>query len=142
MLELTARTVSGGSDITLNFNYDGSGNSTANIGFYSCKHSVGNTNNYPFHRFAKLDANKNAWVDNSMTFLISQDYSGGGYGICRLVYRSNADSSSASLAAEWLVRKGLSADTVQAAIKTDKTNGAYCDAFYKSSGTYMGVTIL
>lgn len=121
----TARTVSGGSDITLDFKYDGSGNSTANIGFYSCKHSVGNTNNYPFHRFAKLDANKNAWVDNSMTFLISQDYSGGGYGICRLVYRSNANSSNASLAAEWLVRKGLSADTVQVAIKTDKTNGTY-----------------
>lgn len=137
----TARTVSGGSDITLSFNYDGSGNSTANIGFYSCKHSIGNTNNYPFHRFAKLDANKNAWVDNSMTFLISQDYSGGGYGICRLVYRSNADSSSASLAAEWLVRKGLSVDTVQVAIKTDKTNGAYCDAFYKSSSTYMSVVI-
>lgn len=137
----TARTVSGGSDITLSFNYDGSGNSTANIGFYSCKHSIGNTNNYPFHRFAKLDANKNAWIDNSMTFLISQDYSGGGYGICRLVYRSNADSSSASLAAEWLVRKGLSVDTVQVAIKTDKTNGAYCDAFYKSSGGYMSVVI-
>lgn len=137
----TARTVSGGSDITLSFNYDGSGNSTANIGFYSCKHSIGNTNNYPFHRFAKLDANKNAWVDNSMTFLISQDYSGGGYGICRLVYRSNANSSSASLAAEWLVRKGLSVDTVQVAIKTDKTNGAYCDAFYKSSSTYMSVVI-
>lgn len=137
----TARTVSGGSDITLSFNYDGSNNSTANIGFYSCKHSIGNTNNYPFHRFAKLDANKNAWVDNSMTFLISQDYSGGGYGICRLVYRSNADSSSASLAAEWLVRKGLSVDTVQVAIKTDKTNGAYCDAFYKSSGGYTSVVI-
>lgn len=137
----TARTVSGGSDITLSFNYDGSGNSTANIGFYSCKHSIGNTNNYPFHRFAKLDANKNAWVDNSMTFLISQDYSGGGYGICRLVYRSNADSSNASVVAEWLVRKGLSEDTVQVAIKTDKTNGAYCDAFYKSSSTYMSVVI-
>lgn len=137
----TARTVSGGSDITLDFKYDGSGNSTANIGFYSCKHSVGNTNNYPFHRFAKLDANKGALVDNSMTFLISQDYSGGGYGICRLVYRSNADSSNASVVAEWLVRKGLSVDTVQVTIKTDKTNGAYCDAFYKSSGTYMSVAI-
>lgn len=137
----TARTVSGGSDITLSFNYDGSGNSTANIGFYSCKHSVGSTNNYPFHRFAKFDANKYAWVDLSMTFLISQDYAGGGYGVCRLVYRSNADSSSASVTAEWLVRKGLSADTVQVAIKTDKTNGAYCDAFYKSSGGYMGVVI-
>lgn len=137
----TARTVSGGSDIVLDFKYDGSGNSNATIGFYSCRHSVGNTNNYPFHRFAKLDANKNAWVDNSMTFLISQDYSGGGYGICRLVYRSNADSSSASVDAQWLVRRGLSADTIQVAIKTDKTNGAYCDAFYKSSGTYMGAVI-
>ena len=137
----TARTVSGGSDITLSFNYDGSGNSTANIGFYSCKHNVDNTNNYPFHRFARLDVNKGAWVDKSITFLISQDYSGGGYGICRLVYRSNADSGSASVDAQWLVRRGFSADTIQVAIKTDKTNGAYCDAFYKSSGTYMGVVI-
>ena len=137
----TARTVSGGSDITLSFNYDGSGNSTANIGFYSCKHNVDNTNNYPFHRFARLDVNKGAWVDKSITFIISQDYSGGGYGICRLVYRSNADSGSASVDAQWLVRRGFSADTIQVAIKTDKTNGAYCDAFYKSSGTYMGVVI-
>lgn len=137
----TARTVSGGSDITLSFNYDGSGNSTANIGFYSCKHNVDNTNNYPFHRFARLDVNKGARVDKSITFLISQDYSGGGYGICRLVYRSNADSGSASVDAQWLVRRGFSADTIQVAIKTDKTNGAYCDAFYKSSGTYMGVVI-
>ena len=137
----TARTVSGGSDITLSFNYDGSGNSTANIGFYSCKHNVDNTNNYPFHRFARLDVNKGAWVDKSITFLISQDYSGGGYGICRLVYRSNADSGNASVDAQWLVRRGFSADTIQVAIKTDKTNGAYCDAFYKSSGTYMGVVI-
>ena len=99
------------------------------------------TNNYPFHRFARLDVNKGAWVDKSITFLISQDYSGGGYGICRLVYRSNADSGSASVDAQWLVRRGFSADTIQVAIKTDKTNGAYCDAFYKSSGTYMGVVI-
>lgn len=137
----TARTVSGGSDITLSFNYDGSGNSTANIGFYSCKHNVDNTNNYPFHRFARLDVNKGAWVDKSITFLISQDFSGGGYGICRLVYRSNADSGNASVDAQWLVRRGFSADTIQVVIKTDKTNGAYCDAFYKSSGTYMGVVI-
>lgn len=137
----TARTVSGGSDITLSFNYDGSGNSNANIGFYNRNHTVQNTNNYPFHRFAKLDASKEAWSDKAMTFLINQDYSGGGYGICRLVYRSNADSSNASVAAEWLVRKGLSADSVQVAIKTDKTNGAYCDAFYKSGGTYNGCSI-
>lgn len=58
-----------------------------------------------------------------------------------MVYRSNADSGNASVDAQWLVRRGFSADTIQVAIKTDKTNGAYCDAFYKSSGTYMGVVI-
>lgn len=137
----TARTVSGGSDIVLDFKYDGSANSTANIGFYLCKHPVGSTNNYPFHRFAMLTANKGAYVDSSMTFLVSQDYSGGGYGICRLVYRSNADSGSASVDAQWLVRYNFPVDTVQVAIKTDKTNGTYCDAFYKSSGTYNGVVI-
>ena len=136
-----SHTVSGGSDITLSFNYDGSGNSSANIGFYNCNHIVQNTNNYPFHRFAKLDANKGAYVDHSMTFLINQDYSGGGYGICRLVYRSDADSGNASVSAEWLVRRGFSADSVQVAIKTDKTNGAYCDAFYKSDSAYKGCSI-
>ena len=67
----TARTVSGGSDITLSFNYDGSGNSTANIGFYSCKHFVGNTNNYPFHRFAKLDNLTSAYADRTMLVYIT-----------------------------------------------------------------------
>ena len=48
-------TVSGGTDVTLNFNYDGSTNSTANIGFYSCSAQNGNTNNYLFHRFKTLN---------------------------------------------------------------------------------------
>ncbi len=48
----TARTVSGGSDVRLSFSYDGSANSGANIGFYSCSCTVNNTNNYPYHRFA------------------------------------------------------------------------------------------
>lgn len=137
----TVRTVSGGSDITLNFSYDGSANSNASIGFYHCAAIVCDTNNYPFHRFAKLDASTTAWADRSMTFLISQDYEGGGYGICRLVYRSNIDSSSATVSAQWLVRVGLAADCVQVALKADKTNGTYCDAFYRSYGTYLSVMI-
>ena len=80
----TARTVSGGSDITLNFNYDGSANSTANIEFYNCRAQNGNTNNYPFHRFAKLDTITGSYTDKTMTVYITQDYNGGGFGIfCR-----------------------------------------------------------
>lgn len=136
----TARTVSGGSDIVLDFKYDGSGNSTANIGFYSCKHSVGNTNNYPFHRFAKLDNLTGAYADRTMLVYITQDYNGGGFGICRLSLRTNNSSSASTVEAKWLVRSGLSADFVQVAIY-NVYGKTYADAFIKINGTYGSTTI-
>ena len=136
----TARTVSGGSDITLSFNYDGSGNSTANIGFYSCKHLVGNTNNYPFHRFAKLDNLTGAYADRTMLVYITQDYNGGGFGICRLSLRTNNSSSTSTVEAKWLVRSGFSADFVQVAIY-NVYGKTYADAFIKINGTWCNTTI-
>ncbi len=136
----TARTVSGGSDITLSFNYDGSGNSTANIGFYSCNHYVGNTNNYPFHRFAKLENLTGAYTDKTMTVYITQDYSGGGFGICRLSLRTNNSSTASSVEAKWLVRCGLSADFVQVAIY-NVYGKTYADAFIKTNGGWACTTI-
>lgn len=136
----TARTVSGGSDITLSFNYDGSGNSTANIGFYSCKHLVGNTNNYPFHRFAKLDNLTGAYADRTMLVYITQDYNGGGFGICRLSLRTSNSSSASTVEAKWLVRSGLSADFVQVAIY-NVYGKTYADAFIKINGIWCNTTI-
>ena len=136
----TARTVSGGSDITLSFNYDGSGNSTANIGFYSCKHIVGNTNNYPFHRFAKLDNLTDAYTDRTMLVYITQDYNDGGFGICRLSLRTNSSSSASTVEAKWLVRSGLSADFVQVAIY-NVYGKTYADAFIKINRAWDCTTI-
>ena len=132
-----ARTVSGGTDITLSFNYDGSGNSNANIGYYSSSANVGDSNNYPFHRFAKLDTITASYSDKSTTFFISQDYNGGGFGIVRIVLRTNNSSSVSSVEVKWLVRCGLSADSVQVGIYNvfDKT---YADAFFKTGGSYAG----
>ena len=136
----TARTVSGGSDIVLDFKYDGSGNSTANIGFYSCRHFVGNTNNYPFHRFAKLENLTGAYTDRTMLVYITQDYNCGGFGICRLSVRTNNSSSASTVEAKWLVRSGLSADFVQVAIY-NVYGKTYADAFIKTNGTYAGTTV-
>lgn len=134
----TARTVSGGTDITLSFNYDGSGNSSANIGFYSSSASVGDKNNYPFHRFAKLDTIAASYSDKSTTFFISQDYSGGGFGIVRIVLRTNNSSLAAStVEVKWLVRCGLSADSVQVGIY-NVFGKTYADAFFKTGGSYAG----
>lgn len=136
----TVRTVSGGSDITLSFNYDGSENSTANIGFYSCKNSVGNTNNYPFHRFAKLENLTGPYADKTMLVYITQDYNSGGFGICRLSLRTNNSSSASTVEAKWLVRRGLSADFVQVAIY-NKYGETYADAFIKTNGSYANTTV-
>ena len=132
-----ARTVSGGTDITLNFNYDGSGNSNANIGYYSSSASVGDSNNYPFHRFAKLDTITASYSDKSTTFFISQDYNGGGFGIVRIVLRTNNSSSVSSVEVKWLVRCGLSADSVQVGIY-NVFGKTYADAFFKTGESYAG----
>lgn len=133
----TARTVSGGTDITLSFNYDGSGNSSANIGFYSSSASVGDKNNYPFHRFAKLDTIAASYSDKSTTFFISQDYSDGGFGIVRIVLRTNDSSLASTVEVKWLVRCGLSADSVQVGIY-NVFGKTYADAFFKTGRSYAG----
>ena len=131
----TARTVSGGTDITLSFNYDGSGNSNANIGYYSSAANVGDSNYYPFHRFAKLDTIAASYSDKSTTFFISQDYNGGGFGIVRIVLRTNNSSTVSSVEVKWLVRCGLSADSVQVGIY-NVFGKTYADAFFKTGGSY------
>lgn len=131
----TARTVSGGTDITISYSYDGSANSSANIGFYGSAANVGDTNNYPFHRFAKLDTITGSYIDKASTFYISQDYDGGGFGIVRIVLRTNNSSSVSTAEVRWLVRSGLASDSVQVGIYN--VNGkTYADAFFKTQGTY------
>lgn len=136
----TARTVSGGTDITMSFNYDGSGNSSANIGYYTCNVSQGNTNNYPYHRFAKLDTITGSYSDKTMTVYITQDYNNGGFGIARISLRTNNSSNVASAEAKWLIRSGLSADALQVAIY-EVYGKTYADAFLKLSGTYCSTVI-
>lgn len=133
----TARTVSGGTDIIMSFNYDGSGNSGASIKYYDCAANNGNTNNYPFHRFAKLDTITEPYVDKATTFLITQDYIGGGFGIVRVVLRAERSGIVSNGEIKWLVRSGLDADSVQMGLY-NVFGSTYADLFFKSSGTYAG----
>lgn len=136
----TERTVSGGSDILLNYKYDGSGDSTAEIGFYSCNAQVGNKNNYPFHRFAKIDLTSANYEDWTTTLYISQGYNQGGFGICRISLRTNGIGVNSQAEVKWLCRNGLSADFVQIGI--DHTiNATHADAFIKINAAYASTTI-
>ena len=133
----TARTVSGGTDIIMSFNYDGSGNSDANIGFYNCSAYVNDTNNYPFHRFAKLDIISNSWADKTTTFYVSQDFNEGAFGIFRISLRTNNVSNNELASAEvvWLVRHGIPADAIQIGLY-NVAGATYADAFIKTQSSY------
>lgn len=134
------RTVSGGSDILLNYKYDGSGDSTAEVGFYACNAQVGNKNNYPFHRFAKIDLTSANYEDWTTTLYISQGYNQGGFGICRISLRTNGIGVNSQAEVKWLCRNGLSADFVQIGI--DHTISAtHADAFIKVNAAYASTTI-
>lgn len=137
----TARTVStNNGDFNLNFNYDGSANSTAYLSYYSCIVSCGNKNNYPFHRFAKIDTFASPYSDRTGTFLITQDYQGGGWGIVTIRLRTNSSTIASDVEVKWLVRYNLPVDFVQVAI--DATAGAtYADAFVKIGNAYGSLIV-
>lgn len=136
----TARTVSNTEDFVMSFSYDGSANSNASLRYYNSSISVGNTNNYPYHRFAKIDTQTSSYIDKTSTFLITQDYNGGGWGIVRISLRTNNSSSVSTVEAKWLARCDLKVDCVQIGLYNifGKT---YADAFFKTSGTYAGTVI-
>lgn len=137
----TARTVSTNTeDFIMSFSYDGSANSNASLRYYNSRISVGNTNNYPYHRFAKIDTLTDSYRDKTSMFLITQDYNDGGWGIIRISLRTNNSSSVSTVEAKWLARCGLNVDCVQIGLY-NVFGKTYADAFFKTSGTYAGTVI-
>ena len=137
----TTRNIAANDDYIMNFNFDGSGNVSTQLRAYNAIIVVANANNYPYHRFAKLDTLTDSYQDRVTNLLITQDFNGGGWGICRIVLRTNNQSNTLSSASvDWLVRCGLAADSVQIGLYT-KDGSTYADAFFKTVGTYWSTTI-
>jgi hypothetical protein len=134
------RTVNGGTDVMLNYKYDGSNDSEAEVGFYACNAKVGNRNNYPYHRIARIDLTSENYKDWSTTLYISQGYLGGGFGICRIAMRTNGTGARSGVEVKWLARNNLTTDFVQIAVD-DTINATYADVFVKIESSYASTTI-
>lgn len=129
------------SDFIMNFSYDGSANSiTTLLGYYSAGSNVQGANNYPYHRFAKLDKITSNYADRTSTFLITQDYDGGGWGIVRLSLRTNGAGTDSTVNVQWLCRVNLPADFIQVGIY-NVSGSTYADAFIRHTGTYSSTII-
>lgn len=136
----TSRTVSANTDFIMNFSFDGSKDITAQLSYYNCFVSNGNKNNYPYHRFARIDKLSGSYTDKASTFLITQDYQGGGWGIVTIRLRTNSPTQASDVEVKWIARYNLAVDFVQVGI--DTTAGAtYADAFIKLAGTYNSTVV-
>ena len=131
----TARTVSANTDFDMSFSFDGSKDVSAKLSYYYCRALKGNKTNYPYHRFARIDKLTGSYSDKASTFLITQDYQGGGWGIVTIRLRTNSSTQASDVEVKWIARYNLAVDFVQVGI--DTTAGAtYADAFIKLAGTY------
>lgn len=138
----TARTVTLNGDLSGSFSIDGSGNVSANIYDYYSTVYVGNTNNYPYHRVAKLDTISGSYVDKSTLLYLSQGYQGGRFGIIRVTLRTNNVSGGAKsgVEARWLIRSGFNTDDIKIG-HYSVAGKTYADVFYRSNGAYAGCVI-
>ncbi|MDD3121934.1 MAG: hypothetical protein PHC62_00295 [Candidatus Izemoplasmatales bacterium] len=136
----TPRTVTIGGGFTGNFSIDGSQNVNFELfNYYACA-VVNNTNNYPFHRIAKIDLVTAAYRDYSTTLYISRDYQGGYFGIVRIALRTNGAGQLSAVEAKWLVCSGFDKSDLQMACYN--VNGeTYVDVFLKTIGGYTGAVI-
>lgn len=138
----TARTVTLNGDLSGSFSIDGSGNVSANIYDYYSTVYVGNTNNYPYHRIAKLDTISSSYVDKSTLLYLSQGYQGGHFGIIRVTLRTNNVSVGAKsvVEARWLIRSGFNIDDIKIG-HYSVAGKTYADVFYRSNSAYAGCVI-
>ena len=118
---------------------NGSTNYTIPVENYYC--NVNNSNTNLYHRILTTDIATASWVDKSLIIVMHSGYSGGGFGIAKITFRTNNISSAASSQGEikWLVRNGFAANALVFNFVNQAKN-ACMDVFYKSPGTYAGMT--
>ena len=102
--------------------------------------SSGNTNNWPWHRFATTNMGTGSWVDKDAIVFIRSRYNSGKYGIVKISARAdNATTSpkgAVSVSATWIVRYGFAVDDVRIAKKGLAGESAQVDVYVKC-GAYM-----
>lgn len=132
----TARTISNNSTSLMSFStsFDGSANVTGSLLPRYAVMSVGNMNNYPWHRIATYNLTS-SYNDASITLFIPGGFQGTPWGIVNITFRSNSKFSDNSATVQWVIRNGYSTGDVAVAIYT-ASDKAYVDIYLKATGPW------
>lgn len=135
----TARKITVSGTHTGSVDFDGSSDVELKIRANWCRSTTFNANNYPYHRFAKIDVVTGTYTDIETTFLVTGGYVNGTLGILKLILRTNDSGTVSYATAKWLILdNNLSEDQVK--IGLYNVNGStYADAFFKCSNPYQSL---
>lgn len=135
----TARTVTMNGFADCSFSIDGSSNVSFDYKPYNFYISIGNRNNYPWHRIAKVGPITLSFQDKEVTLLLSQGYIQGYWGIVRMILRTNGAGSVSAAYIEWLNRRGFNRDDVKVGLY-NIFGETYADVFLRIDATWKCVT--
>ena len=121
------------------FDISGAADVSFNYTPYNFYVSKGSTNNYPWHRIAKLGPIANAYYDGSVTLMLVQGYNGGKVGMVKIDLRTNDSKNVSTASAKWLTRQGFAVDAVQLGLY-NVYGKTYVDVFYHADGGYAGTS--
>lgn len=134
-----ARTVTMNGFADCSFSIDGSSNVSFDYKPYNFHLSVGNKNNYPWHRIAKIGPITEPYQDKEVTLLLSQGYDGGKWGIVRITLRTNSTGTVSTAHVEWLNRRAFNRTDVKIGLY-NASGETYADVFLWTNGAYSSVT--
>lgn len=135
----TARTVTMNGFADCSFSIDGSSNVSFDYKPYNFHLSVGNKNNYPWHRIAKVELASTSYQDREVTLLLSQGYDGGKWGIVRITLRTNSTGTVSTAHVEWLNRRAFNRTDVKIGLY-NASGETYADVFLWTNGAYSSIT--
>ena len=139
----TARSITLGGLSSGSANFDGSGNIIINDWGYGCKKYITQGNmKTPYFRIAYTET-ASSYDDRSVLFVIDSGAIGGGFGIVRVILRSDsiANANGSYCEVKWLVRNGFSANQLFIKGYAPANGTQYADLYFKASGTYNGIAV-
>ena len=132
----SAKTISISGITTGSATFDGSANMTINTSFN--KHTIDtyNKNNYPFKRIASVVVGTNIYSDCNMIIRVTEEFSSGLTGVCKIAIRTNSANADVQGTAEWIETNSKNIPKIYIGILGKTGENVVADIYYKCRSTY------
>lgn len=132
----SARTISISGVTTGSTTFDGSKNITINTSFNRHTIDSSNKNNYPFKRIASVVVGTNIYSDCNMIIRVTEEFSGGLTGVCKIAIRTNSANADVQGTAEWIETNSKNIPKIYIGILGKTGENVVADIYYKCRSTY------